>query len=80
MDFLTIILGLLVIAYGAYGFYARARKTEQLGKLEAMKARWGNRGGLILHTVSYSIMPILIGSALVFAGLNGISILELLTA
>jgi hypothetical protein len=76
MDIITVTIGVIAIAYGIYAFYARAKKPESLGKLQAMRERFGAGTGTTIHTVAYSVMPIVLGSFIVYAGINGVSLLE----
>lgn len=80
MNALTILIGSICAAYGLYTFYARNKWPKQFYKLEAMKARWGKKTGTLIHTVAYSVMPILLGILIIQAGLYGVSILDFITA
>jgi hypothetical protein len=64
-------LGLLALGYGVFTVYLRYSRPESLGKLEAMKERWGDETGSLVHWVAYSAVPILVGLALIVAGLRG---------
>jgi hypothetical protein len=66
---LKLVLGLLAVAYGVYTLYVRAASPEKLGKLEAMKEQWGERGGTIAHVVAYTVLPIAVGLVLVVTSL-----------
>jgi hypothetical protein len=67
----NLLLGLLALAYGLYTLYARSATPEKFAKLEAMKERWGEQNGNLLHLVSYSIVPIAVGLVLVGRALLG---------
>ncbi|MCK5209636.1 MAG: hypothetical protein KAQ79_16490 [Cyclobacteriaceae bacterium] len=77
MDFITIGIGLLPVAYGIYILVLRLQgKNEKLKKLEPMKKFWGESLGLAIHFVAYIVAPIIIGVAIITAGVNGTSILQ----
>ncbi|MEM9773350.1 MAG: hypothetical protein AAF902_02135 [Chloroflexota bacterium] len=80
MDSLTVVMGVVVILYGAFMLYTRFTNPTKLGKLEAMQARWGEAAGGTLHLIAYDIVPTLVGVAILFAGLSGVSIMEFLAA
>lgn len=77
---LTIGIGALIIAYGLYTAYARARAPHQFHKLDAMKKFWGDGPGLAIHFVAYTVVPIAVGIAIIVAGVNGLSIMDVLRA
>jgi hypothetical protein len=74
MNILTIVLGILCIGYGIYTAIMRAKAPEKFGKLEAMKKKFGDKAGQIVHIVSYTIVPILVGVAFFVSGLFGLSL------
>ena len=67
MNYLFLILGILAIIYGVFTFIVRAKNPERLVKLTAMKEKMGNRQGTIIHTLFYSIVPILFGLILIIS-------------
>jgi ABC-type Co2+ transport system permease subunit len=64
-------LGGAAVAYGLYTLYARTTSHNYSRKLEAMKQRWGERRGTIVHVVGYTVMPIVFGLALIASALLG---------
>ncbi len=54
-------IGAAAIAYGAFTFWARAKKPQSMRKLEPMKKMWGARAGYTMHVVGYSVLPIGVG-------------------
>ena len=42
--------------------------------LEAMKQKFGNSTGTLIHTVAYTFLPLVCGVIITFAGINGISL------
>ncbi len=74
MDFITFAIGCFALLFGLYSIYARIKQPEMLGKLDAMKARWGNQAGVTLHVISYTVVSIGVGVAFIFLGLQGVSL------
>jgi hypothetical protein len=77
MDLITISIGGVMIFYGIYTLRTRTKAPEKFGKLKAMKERFGDDTGLALHITAYSIVPIVVGVLVSFAGLNGLSLLQI---
>ncbi len=71
MNLVTVLVGAVAIAYGAYTAWARRTKPEQFKKLEPMKQFWGEKAGLAIHIVGYTVVPIVVGIVLVLRGLQG---------
>ncbi len=71
MDPITMALGLGAAGFGSYTTYLRFSNPEKLGKLEAMREKFGTAAGTAIHTVTYSIAPIVVGLILIVAGSNG---------
>jgi hypothetical protein len=67
----NLVLGVAAIVYGLYTAYVRATTPEKLAKLEAMRRQWGEHAGTAVHVVGYTVVPILIGVALVASALLG---------
>jgi len=76
MDFVTVGIGIAALTYGAYTLYARRSNPGAFGKMEAMKRMWGEKAGLAMHFVAYSILPIVFGIVAIIAGLRGVSLLS----
>lgn len=47
------------------------KDPEKLGKLNAMKGKYGEKAGVTIHTVSYTIVPIVVGILFIVIGLMG---------
>ncbi|QQO09937.1 hypothetical protein [Breznakiella homolactica] len=58
-------LGVLVIFYGIYTAVIRLKSPEKLGKYQAMKERYGDNTGKLLHVLSYTVVPIILGAVLI---------------
>ena len=67
----NLLLGVAAILYGLYTAYVRATTPEKFEKLDAMKEHWGERGGMAVHIVGYTVVPIVVGVILVATALMG---------
>ena len=74
MNIFTLVLGIVLFGYGAFSIILRIKSPEKFGKLEAMKKNFGNKGGMAVHIIFYSILPILAGIVFIVSGILGISI------
>ncbi len=74
MNLVTTGIGLVLVLFGIYMQIMRTRAPERLGKLKAMKAKFGEDTGMILHITAYTILPFVLGFLISFAGLNGLSL------
>jgi hypothetical protein len=68
---INLLLGLAAIAYGLYTAYVRATTPEKFAKLDAMRKQWGAGAGTAVHIVGYTVVPILVGVALIVSALMG---------
>ena len=80
MELSTIILGVTVALFGLYTFVVRIKAPDKFIKLSAMKDKFGNAAGTTIHTIAYSIVPLVFGGILVNAGVNGISIMQFMAS
>ena len=80
MNPMTVGLGALIVAYGCYTAYARVKAPHQFHKLDAMKKFWGESAGVAIHFVGYTVVPIVVGIAMIIAGMNGLSIIDVMKA
>lgn len=67
----TILVGVVAIGYGIYTAWARSTRPEQFKKLKPMKEFWGERRGAVIHTIGYTVVPIVFGIAMIASGLKG---------
>jgi hypothetical protein len=71
---LTVVIGVVMIAYGIYVFLLRLKNdTRKLQKFFNMKETIGEKKGSLVHLVGYVILPIIIGIVFVIMGFKGIS-------
>jgi hypothetical protein len=61
-----LLLGGLLVAFGVYSIFARFFAPHHLGKLEPMRKMWGERGGLAMHIVAYTVLPLVAGGLMLF--------------
>jgi hypothetical protein len=60
----NIIIGVFAIAFGIYTAIVRVKNPEKFGKYKAMIDKFGSKGK-ILHIVSYTVVPIVVGIILI---------------
>jgi hypothetical protein len=72
MNYITIALGVFCLGYGIFTAIMRAKSPEKFGKLEAMKNKFGDKAGMAIHVISYTIIPILAGIVFLVCGYFGI--------
>ena len=59
---IELIIGILALLYGLYTIYLRVRKDSKAwGKLDHMKKIYGEKLGAVIHIVSYTVVPIVVG-------------------
>jgi hypothetical protein len=76
MNQVTLAIGVFAIGFGAYTAWARVKRPETLKKLEPMKNHWGEKAGVAIHFVAYTVVPVFFGIVTVINGLNGGSLLN----
>lgn len=74
MDVATLGIGLFATLYGLYTLYLRKANPGAFGKLATMQKYWGEKAGLIVHLIAYSVVPVVFGLYALYLGANGISI------
>ncbi len=47
---------------------------QRIGKLEAMKKFWGEKAGLAVHVIGYTLVPMIVGISFVIAGIKGVAL------
>lgn len=80
MNLFTMGLGAAICVYGLYTMTMRTRAPEKFGKLKAMKDKHGDVNGTVIHIMAYTVVPIVMGIILAFAGFNGLSLLGMLNS
>ena len=67
----SLLIGIAAISFGIYTAYVRFTNPSRFGKLEAMQERWGDGTGTVIHTIAYTVVPIIVGLIALIRGLNG---------
>ena len=78
MNLFTMVIGVVICLYGVYTMTMRTRSPEKFVKLKAMKDKYGDSTGTAIHIMAFSVVPIVMGIILSFAGFNGLSLLPML--
>lgn len=61
-----LIFGVLFLLLGLITIYLRIFKNSKgLGKLETMKETYGEKLGLAIHIISYTVVPIVVGIVMI---------------
>ena len=66
---LNVVLGGFMVVYGVVTFCVRTFARKRSWKLEVMQKKWGEQRGLLIHVVSYTVFPIVLGAILIIRGL-----------
>jgi len=74
MNIFPMVIGILCIGYGLFTLIIRIKSPKKFGKLEAMKKKFGEKAGIAIHVTAYTVVPLLLGTALLICGILGISI------
>jgi hypothetical protein len=69
----TIIIGVVVALFGCSTIVLRHTHTQWFKKLGPMKEKFGQTGGYIIHFIGYSLVPIVLGGAMIYSGMQGVS-------
>ncbi len=73
MNITTIVIGIAALLFGMYTIYVRSTHPDKFGKLKAMQDKFGEKRGALIHLIFYSIVPIVFGIIMLFAGFMGVS-------
>ena len=65
----NLILGGFMVVYGIVTLCMRMFAPNRSWKLEIMQKKWGEQRGRMIHIVSYTVFPIVLGVILVVRGL-----------
>jgi len=60
------VLGFFAIAFGLFTLIARHFAPHQFAKLEPMKEKFGEKGGLFIHFLGYTVMPLIVGGIFLY--------------
>jgi hypothetical protein len=69
----NLLFGVFALLFGVVTLVGRfvAPQSALFAKLGPMKERFGDTAGLVIHVVAYTVMPLMLGGALVAASLVG---------
>ncbi len=73
MNIPTIIIGITALLFGIYTIYVRKTNPGKFAKIKAMQENFGEKRGVLIHWLFYSVVPILFGISMIFAGIMGVS-------
>ena len=71
MNYTTLAIGLFALLFGICTLVLRLKNPEKFGKLNAMKEKYGEKTGITIHTISYTVIPIIAGILFIIIGLKG---------
>ena len=78
MVLINIVIGTIISAYALIVFVLRiSGKEDQFKKLMPMKERFGENTGSVIHYFGYAAVPMIIGLAIIYPGIIGISIFDI---
>ena len=65
----NLFLGALMMVYGIVTLILRNVAPERFWKLERMKKKWGEKAGMRIHVIGYTVLPLVAGLVLIIRGL-----------
>ena len=72
----NLIFGILFLVLGLITLYLRIFKNSKgMKKLDKMKSFYGEKAGTIIHIISYTVVPIVVGIICIVASCMGIDII-----
>ncbi|MDH5718039.1 MAG: hypothetical protein OEZ22_10420 [Spirochaetia bacterium] len=74
MNYFSISAGVIAIGYSIYTVFIRKNNPEKFKKLEPMKKFWGEKLGIVIHFIGYTVTPLIVGIIFIHKGINGLSI------
>ena len=74
MNITTVLIGVVAVLFGLYTTFLRLKRPEKLGKLQAMKERFGANVGNLIHIVAYTVVPLVAGAVFVYFGVLGVAL------
>ena len=73
MNKTSLVIGVLLIAYGIGTVIARKWYPDSFWKLRPMQDNLGEKAGTRVHVFFYTVVPILMGILAIIAGVNGVA-------
>jgi len=74
MQYSTIGLSALILTFSVYTLFLSLKTPDKQIRLVYMKSKLGRFWGYFLHTFVYVLVPIVFGSFMLNAGINGVTI------
>ena len=71
MNYTTLAIGLFTLIFGICSLFIRVKHPGKFWKLNVMKEKYGEKTGATIHTISYTIIPIIAGILFIIIGLKG---------
>lgn len=75
MNYTTLAIGLLALLFGICTLFLRVKHPKAFRKLNVMKEKYGEKTGAAIHTISYTVIPIIAGIIFIIIGFMGEAIL-----
>ena len=70
MDVFSMLIGMFAVVFGCFTLFARrGQNRDMLKKLTAMRERYGDKTGSLIHILFYSILPIACGFLIIAVSL-----------
>jgi hypothetical protein len=76
MNYTTLAIGLFALLFGVCTLFVRVKNPEKFGKLNAMKEKYGEKTGATIHTISYTVIPIVAGIVFIVVGFMGVAVFK----
>lgn len=71
INWLQVIIGILSICFSLFTFGLRLTgRTSLFGKIDAMKSKFGEKAGNLIHIFFYTLIPFIVGIIFLLKGLN----------
>ncbi|UCG35077.1 MAG: SseB family protein [Candidatus Omnitrophota bacterium] len=67
MNYLTLIIGLVALIFGIATLIIRIKNPAKFKKLTVMKEKFGEKPGVAIHTIFYTVLPVVVGIILITA-------------
>ena len=74
MNYITLAIRLFALVFKTCTLVVRMKNPEKFGKLNAMKEKFGEKTGTAIHTISYTVLPIIVGIVFIVVGFMGVAI------
>ena len=79
MQYSTVALATLIIIFSVYTLFVSIKNSDKQIRLVYMKNKLGKFWGNFFHTLIYIIIPVIFGSFMLNAGMNGETIVSFIT-